>query len=142
MTLTLTRYDANEYRTIGKLYADGAFVAYTLEDPVRPGPKLAHETAIPAGTYPVTITKSQRFGVNLPLVQHVPEFTGIRIHAGNTTADTSGCVLVGFRRGRNVIYDSRAALAAVQVKIAEALARGESVTMTVTDALPEGTLVA
>lgn len=142
MTLTLARYDANECRTIGRLLADRAFLAYTLEDVVRHGPKIAHETAIPAGVYPVTITKSQRFGVNLPLIQDVPDFTGIRIHAGNTTADTSGCVLVGMRRGINVLYESKAALAAVQLRIAEALARGESVSLTVNDAVPEGTRIA
>lgn len=142
MRLHLLRDDVTPERTIGSLSCNGVFMAYTLEDPVRYGPKIAHETAIPAGTYRVTVTRSQRFGVLLPLLLDVPGFEGIRIHAGNTTADTSGCILVGLARTPNTLVSSRRALERVQGQIAKALAQGERVTLTITDAVPERTLVA
>lgn len=60
LDLTLRRTDASPTRTIGRLFAGDTFLCWTLEDPIRDGPKIAHETAIPVGRYPVTITKSQR----------------------------------------------------------------------------------
>ncbi len=125
MDLLLQRELSTDISTIGRLYVDGQFQCFTLEDVVREGPKLAHETAIPAGRYRVVITPSERFGRMLPLLVDVPDFTGIRIHPGNTAADTSGCILVGGWREMNRIGGSQLALAALQPKIAAALARNE-----------------
>lgn len=97
---------------MGSLYVDGVWQCWTLEDIVRPE-KIMHETAIPAGRYPVTITFSERFQKPMPLLGDVPGFTGIRIHAGNTEADTSGCILVGQQRGRGMLLQSRAAFDAL-----------------------------
>ncbi len=80
--------------TAGKLYVDGRFFCYTLEDKIRPA-KIKGETAIPYGTYQVLLTHSPKFGKVVPLISDVPGFSGIRIHPGNTTADTEGCLLVG-----------------------------------------------
>jgi hypothetical protein len=68
--------------TIGELYKDDKFVCYTLEDKTRPE-KIKHETAIPAGDYSIIVNQSPRFKKRLPLLLNVPNFTGIRIHAGN-----------------------------------------------------------
>lgn len=122
MIITLIRDDCTDTRTLGTLRFPDGWHCETLEDVVR-DTKITHETAIPSGTYPVTITASKRFGKMLPLIGNVPLFSGIRIHAGNTSADTSGCVLVGTARGtRNNIVGSRVAMAEVQKRIVAALA--------------------
>ena len=84
--------------TIGKLYIDGAYFCDTLEDTVRTGEKIAGKTAIPAGTYKVKMTWSPRFKRYLPEILNVPNFSGVRIHAGNSALDTEGCVLLGLNK--------------------------------------------
>ena len=104
MEMTLTRTAKRKAYTIGRLEIDGVYFCDTLEPawrdlgPGRPGHKIAGRTAIPEGRYPVVITWSPKFGQWLPLLLHVPLFEGIRIHAGNTAADTAGCILVGENR--------------------------------------------
>lgn len=110
---------------------DGAYECFTLEDVVREGPKVPGATAIPYGTYAVTITHSERFERDLPLVLDVPGFGGIRIHPGNTAADTEGCILVGRTKGPTFVGESRAAFNALFPKIKEALEAGDSVTLEV-----------
>lgn len=98
MKLVLKRMDKNEKYTTGKLYVDGMYFCDTLEDRVRDlskEKKVPGETAIPAGKYRVMVTMSPRFGRMLPRLLNVPYFDGILIHRGNTTKDTSGCILVG-----------------------------------------------
>jgi len=108
MKLKLERiYKAPTY-TIGKLYIDGAYFCDTLEDVVRPnGIKVYGKTAIPAGEYKVILNMSNRFKQIMPLLLNVPGFEGIRIHAGNTDADTNGCLLVGKNTVKAKITESR-----------------------------------
>lgn len=80
--------------TLGRLTIDGEPQCYTLEDLEREV-KIHGETAIPVGVYEVIITPSARFKRNLPLLVDVPNFSGVRIHPGNSSADTGGCILVG-----------------------------------------------
>ena len=138
MDLLLTRTTLTPDETHGTLSIDGVHACCTLEDTVRPpGIKILHETAIPAGRYAVTITKSQRFGVMLPAVLSVPGFTSIRVHAGNTTADTSGCILVGLSHTDHTLLSSRLALAKVQGALAQALANGEACWITIVNPHPK-----
>lgn len=46
----------------------------------------------------------------------------VRIHPGNTTGDTEGCILVGRGRERNIITDSRAAFGPLYADIEAAIA--------------------
>lgn len=109
MKLLLERiYKAPTY-TIGKLYIDGNLFCDVLEDVVRPeGVKVYGETAIPFGTYKVKLTMSNRFKKVMPILLDVPMFEGIRIHAGNTEADTSGCILVGENTIKGKVINSTA----------------------------------
>jgi hypothetical protein len=79
---------------LGELWVDGAFFGYTLED-VNRAKKVYGETCIPASTYNVIVTYSNRFKVELPLLENVVGFAGVRIHGGNTDKDTHGCILLG-----------------------------------------------
>lgn len=126
MELRLDRVDLSAARTIGKLHVDGTFECWTLEDAVRPDPdpstpeneaKIPGATAIPEGRYRVRVTYSPRFKRRLPLLDNVPGFEGIRIHAGNTAQDTEGCILVGLARSENSIIASRVALTRLQTRI-------------------------
>lgn len=113
MELTLTRTEKTKDYTMGRLEIDGEHFCDRLEPtwrdlgPGRPGHKIAGRTAIPDGRYPVAVTWSPKFKKWLPLLLHVPQFEGIRIHAGNTPDDTEGCILVGLRVKPGKVLDSR-----------------------------------
>jgi len=98
MRMVRTGFYRNE--TVGDLYIDGHHFCYTLEDTVRaPGIKVAGKTAIPYGKYTVRVTWSPRFRINMPLLigddTFNKDWSGVRIHAGNSHTDTEGCILVG-----------------------------------------------
>ena len=91
----------------------GNRLADTLEPPTRTLllPNIQGEKGcIPTGTYRLLLTRSPKFGRWLPLLWQVPGFTGIRIHAGNTVADTRGCILPGDRIAPGQLAHSQAAL--------------------------------
>ena len=132
MELVLERKWRTEQSTIGELSLGGKFVCYILEDYDRglkasmslkeiEKVKVKHETAIPLGRYEVTITVSQRFKRALPLLLGVPGYEGIRIHTGNTKADTSGCLLPGKKKGTNQVFESTAAFNELFKLIGDAL---------------------
>ena len=133
MKLKLVRKTGTAEFTEGKLYVDEVFECYTVEDAVR-AVKVQNKTAIPKGIYPVTITMSNRFKKNLPLLAGVPDFTGVRIHAGNSSKDTEGCIIVGSindREDDDWVSGSKVAMDRLQPKIAKALKAGKTVTIEV-----------
>ena len=100
MKLILTRHARRADYTIGRLEDEnGMKICDTLEPTWRDykGGEMKNpkKSAIPEGSYRVVVTKSQRFQKYLPLLVGVPGFEGVRIHAGNTSRDTEGCILVG-----------------------------------------------
>jgi hypothetical protein len=134
MNIELIRAMCGAVCTIGKLYVDGVDTCYTLEDVVRPdGEKVYGETAIPYGRYRVVVTFSNRFQRHLPLLVDVPNFKGVRIHPGNTAANTEGCILVGLERDGNSVIRSREAFNPLFADIRDAFGRGEDIWLEVKD---------
>ena len=110
MLIEVKRFEFKDTYTVGKMYIDNIYECYTLEDVVRKGAKVNGQTAIPTGTYNLIINHSNRFNRDLPLLEKVPNFTGVRIHAGNTSQHTEGCILVGTTwSGKDFIGNSRVA---------------------------------
>ena len=127
MILTLNRKYKGETYTIGDLLVDGVFFCNTIEDKVRELPiicpntpkwfsckckeKVYAETAIPAGTYKVTLQKSPKFQRVLPYLHDVPHFLGILIHEGNTERNSAGCIIVGRNTVKGKVLQSKDTMA-------------------------------
>lgn len=116
MEIRLKRIARRETYTIGRIYVDGKYVCDTVEDrdrglsqslpvSVSIAKKRKGMTAIPTGRYRVTLdVQSPKYSKfksyawcngYLPRLINVPAFDGILIHAGNSAADSAGCLLVG-----------------------------------------------
>ncbi len=116
MIIRVKRIAKRSSYTIGNLYIDGIKFCDTLEDAVRVQ-KIAGMTAIPAGIYEVIVTMSKRFKKRLPELLNVPNFSGVRIHTGNTDKDTEGCILVGTNNAVGRVNNSREAFGPLMEKI-------------------------
>lgn len=118
MEVRVRRIALKDTYTIGKMYINGEYVCDVLEDKVRDinkngvfdngETKIANRTAIPYGTYEITMdVKSTKFSDfeqypwakeydgYLPRLTNVPLFVGVLLHVGNSDVDSSGCLLVG-----------------------------------------------
>ena len=151
MELILERIAKRKTYTIGHLY-----ILRQVMDEYRPGEakdyfcdtleptwrdyangayKVKGRSAIPEGRYAVVISYSPKFKQWLPILLGGPEFNrkwqGIRIHAGNTSEDTEGCILVGKNREVGKVLDSRIWVHRLKQKIVEAKDKGEAVWLTI-----------
>lgn len=112
--LTLKRVDAQSWGTYGVLIGkDGPFIV-TLELPWLDNAQRI--SAIPKGVYTCKRVQSPKFG-NTFEVTNVPNRSHILFHAGNSTADSLGCILtgtsfdpVGGMNGKNGVTGSKLAL--------------------------------
>lgn len=118
MRLTLKRIANRKDYCIGKLYINGKYFCDTLEDVDRglddsmsedeiKQIKIKGETAIPTGIYTVLLTYSPKYKKVMPLINNVKGYSGIRIHSGNNSKDTEGCLLVGKNTVVGRLTDSR-----------------------------------
>lgn len=125
--------------TIGEMSIDGTFMYYTLEDKDRQlevigcSAKVPKETAIPRGKYKVIIDDSVRYKCPMPHILDVPCFDGVRIHAGNYTGDTEGCLLLGMEYDIDecMVSQSKTAFSGFFPILQKALDNGEIVTLEV-----------
>jgi hypothetical protein len=154
MHIHVDRLEADAKATRGKLYIDGKFECYTLEDKHRDGEKVHGETRIPAGTYRLELyphgtrfhpkyleAYGAEFHKGMLRICDVPGFDGVLIHKGNYHDDTEGCLLLGSSKisgrsnrdksGNNCIAvgSSEGAYKSFYPKVRDALLRGETVTI-------------
>lgn len=118
MKIKLVRIAFKDTYTIGKLYVDGVYFCDVIEDKDRGlddsmtvreilNKKVKGETAIPTGHYNIEITYSPKYKRMMPLLIGVKGYSGIRIHSGNTSKDTEGCLLVGKNTKVGMVLESR-----------------------------------
>lgn len=136
MEMKLVRDRLTDKSTTGVLTINGRHECYILEDVDRkletyPERKIPHETAIPRGRYKIVVTLSPRFNRRLPLLLNVPGFEGIRIHTGNSAADTDGCLLPGQSRVTDWVSSSAIAYNSLYAKITAAIQAGNEVWLTI-----------
>lgn len=145
MRIRLQRHPSGPTSTIGGLFQINGDTSlserwcWTCEDVIREIPgvsvavwKVPGQTAIPEGVYRVVMTHSVRFhGKILPEVLDVPGFSGIRIHPGNSAADTEGCILPGESTDGTRVWSSTLAFGIVAARIHECLEQNEQVTLEV-----------
>lgn len=130
MEIVLNRKWKKPNYTIGTLSIDGKYFCETLEDTDRglkdtmnigeiKTIKKPHITAIPTGTYQVTLNVvSPKFGSRkfykevcngkVPRLLNVKGFDGVLIHSGNKAEDTDGCILVGRNKVVGQVINSQA----------------------------------
>ena len=85
MYIQLIRNQPQGSAITGRLVINGRWFCYTLE-------RVGYQ--IPALCYHVAVTQSPRFKRLQPIVQNVPQRTGIRFHRGTKPEHSTGCILV------------------------------------------------
>lgn len=93
------KYDVEIFRmeksvdgTLGTVRIDNELFCTTLELPEKQN--LPNISCIPSGKYTCKRVMSPKFGETFQ-VMDVPKRSHILFHAGNTVADTAGCILLG-----------------------------------------------
>ncbi len=89
----LVRDNMDTKPTTGQLFAPPDLSLFTLEDPWLDNARDI--SCIPVGVYRCLMTMSRRWQKMMPEILNVPNRDHIRIHGGNTTDDTEGCILLG-----------------------------------------------
>lgn len=153
MNLILDRFFKGPKYTVGHLYIDGKYFCDTMEDKDRglldsmslaeiKSKKIPSETAIPRGTYKVTLDvvspkySKKDFYIKVcngkvPRLLNVKGFEGILIHAGNTEKDSAGCLLVGMNLERGKVLKSQETFRMLYKMLSGAKLRGEYIQITI-----------
>jgi len=152
MELVQRRFSTGEHSTLSTLHwhrdmVDFVFLCFVLEDPPQEE-KIAGETRIPAGVYPLLLRNfggfHERYSKRFPKIHRgmielagVLEFTDVLMHCGNDPEDTRGCLLLGDGATQNVtgtgrVMSSTSAYERVYQQIAEAITAGGAV-LTIAD---------
>ena len=112
INLILERQRQEINATLGRLELPGpAFKIFCTLEPLPP--------VIPPGIYPLVYEYSAKFKRHLWELKNVPGHSEIKIHNGNTSSDSTACVLLGMRHGtlngQPAVLSSRFALNAFHI---------------------------
>lgn len=124
------KYKMKTY-TISNVYVDGVKICDAIEDTDRgltqdmsissiQSHKIYGQTAIPSGTYKVTLNViSPKYSKvpfyiqvckgKVPRLLDVPGYDGVLIHTGNTEKDSLGCIIIGYNTQKGMVTQSREA---------------------------------
>ena len=115
MELNLVKLDQTEFSTISKLFIEGKFMGFVLEDGEHIN-KIFGSTRIDPGRYEMIKDESTRFTYQFGYCWHLlntPRHTEIKIHKGNRIQHTDGCLLpnkeIGFNGTNYYGINSKAA---------------------------------
>ena len=151
MELIVDRKWKKDTYTISNLTIDGKWFSNILEDTDRglddsmsvteiKKLKKPSITAIPRGTYEVTLditspkfyTKTfykQVCNGKVPRLLNVKGFEGILIHAGNSSKDSAGCLLVGVNKVKGQVLNSRETFKELYKLLKDKHDKGEKITI-------------
>ena len=141
--------------TIGKMYINGEWVCDTVEDFDRGLDdsmtdaeirkiKVKSQTAIPTGTYKVTMNvQSPKLAQYtyyktickgyLPRLLKTKGFEGVLIHCGSSANSSAGCIIVGLNTIKGKVTDSQKTYTRLMKKyFMPAKMLGEEITITIT----------
>ena len=108
MKLKLIRDKDTGEATLGRLYAEGKLICYTLENTWIDNKR--NISCIPEGNYSIELKEYGRFydKYKHPIIKltDVPGRSEILIHKGNYAKDTQGCILIGDSLGENAVWNS------------------------------------
>ena len=111
INLLLIRDTFSKNSVIGELFLNGERICDTLENPWQDNQR--NISCIPEGVYDVRLRLPRESGtrdyIHL-LVKEVPDRDWILFHRGNTTKDTSGCILVGLGTQQDFVSNSTLAM--------------------------------
>ena len=92
MYIKLIRNEPQGSAITGRLVINGRWFCDTLE-------RVGYQ--IPALCYHLAVTMSPKFRRLLPIVQNVPQRSGIRFHVGKVPKHSTGCILLPDRETEN-----------------------------------------
>ena len=140
---------------ISHIYVNGEYVCDAIEDTDRgldqsmslaeiKKRKVYSKTAIPTGTYKVTMdVQSPKFSQYefykkvckgyLPRLIGVPGYEGVLMHCGSSAASSAGCLIVGLNKIKGKVVDSQATFKKLMKQhFMPAKVLGEEITLTIT----------
>lgn len=142
MKIKALRYNSTEDFTDSITLIDGVAQCFGIEDEQR-DVKVWGETCIDDGIYEIGFRKVGGFHkrylkkfpemhIGMLEIKNVPNFKYVLIHIGNDDDDTDACYLVGMSQNmdkQGFLGESTKAYKKIYPKIADALQRGEKVTI-------------